>query len=222
MSILIAWIVAVIILLLAALLIIPFRLSFGLIKEGMSYQGFYKISYLDFTLISGEMPSSQSEKKKDSKKSEESGRDYDKGIEKEVDRETDRVVDRKTDREPIIMRPPANLRLVIDAFPRIAHILIDFIRSIDVDRLCCKISFGLDDPVDTAMICGYLWAITSAVGLYKADILIDPRFDREQLDVSFRTELEVRMLWLVVASVKALQEKTIRKLIFELAKGEMA
>lgn len=222
MSILIAAVIVVIILLLAVLLIIPFRLSFGLIKEGIHFQGFYKISYLGFTLIEGEMPSSQPEKKKDLKKSEEPGRDYDKGVEKEVDRETDRKIDVKTDRGPNIMHPPAELRLAIDAFPQIAHILIDFIRSIDVKRLCCKISFGLDDPVDTAMISGYLWSIASAVGLYRADITIDPRFDREQLDVSLLTELEVRMLWLVMAAVKALQEKRIRKLIFALAKGEMA
>lgn len=220
MNILIAAIIAVIILLLAVILIFPFRLSFGLIKESMNFQGFYKISYLGLTLSKGEMPSPQDVG--DLKKSVEPGRDYGKEIEKGVDKEAGREVDRKTDRKPIHMRPPAELGLVIDAFPQIAHILIDFIRSISIKMLCCEISFGLEDPVDTAMISGYLWSITSAVGLYRENIIIDPRFDREQLDGSLLTELEVRMLWLVVAAVKALQEKKIRKLIFELAKGEMA
>ncbi len=231
MSILVA-VIIVIILLLAGILLIPFRLSLSVVKDGTYLQGFYKISYLGFTLIKEEIHSPQPETIKEVEepeeteeareakileKSEETLRKY----HKEPDRVASGEADKEIDREQDTMRPPVDLKLMINAFPRIAHILIDLIRSIDIDRLCCKLSFGLDDPVDTAMMSGYLWSIVYATGLYRADVFIEPRFDRVQLDGSLLIDLDARALWAVVAAVKALEDKTVRKLILKVAKGEM-
>ncbi len=215
MSILAA-VIIVIILLLAGILLIPFRLSLSMVKDGMYLQGFYKISYLGITLVKDEIPSQQTETIKGVDEPEET----EEAQEAKILEKSEGIL-RGYDEEPDTMRPPVDLKLMIDAFPRIAHILIDLIRSIDIDRLCCKLSFGLDDPVDTAMMSGYLWSIVYATGLYRADVFIEPRFDRVQLDGSLLIDLDARALWAVVAAVKALEDKTVRKLILKVAKGEM-
>jgi hypothetical protein len=207
-------IVVVILLLLAVLLTVPFRLTFGLAKEGAYFQGFYKISYLGFTLIAGDIFPLPSEAEM-----EMSGKGVRQESQDAGDLKNAKGPDEKADKKSIRRQLPVEPRLIMDAFPQMLHIIIDFIRSINIKRLSCKIAFGLDDPVDTAAISGYLWSIASAAGLYRADIIIDPRFDGEQLEGSMLADLESRMLWFVVAAIKALEDGKIRKLAVELVKG---
>jgi hypothetical protein len=230
-------IVVVILLLLAVLLTVPFRLTFGLAKEGASFQGFYKISYLGFTLNKGEISqpppetletdigtrrieiAQESQDTGGSQSAKEPVRDYGKPKGMEIEKKSLEGAYEKADNGSVRNQLPVEPRLIMDAIPQMVRIIIDFIRSINIRRLSCNIAFGLDDPVDTAAISGYLWSIASAAGLYRADITIDPRFDGEQLEGSILADLEARMLWFVVAAVKALEDVHIRKLALEIVRG---
>jgi len=217
-----------IILLLIVLLVIfllgPFRLYVNLEKEDMYLLGLYKISFLGFTLKKGEMPSIQPKAATEFMENQE----YHEGITSKKSETFENMAgdsdagDRDSDQKPNRISPQTQARLLIEAFPQIAQILIDLIKSIDIRKLFCEMSFGLDDPVDTAVVSGYLWSVASATGLYRKDIFIEPRFDGAQLEGSILAVVEARMLWFVVAAVKALEKEKTRKLIFELAKGEFS
>jgi|APFre7841882654_1041346.scaffolds.fasta_scaffold07632_3 hypothetical protein len=71
----------------------------------------------------------------------------------------------------------------------------------------------LNDPADTAVICGYLWALTSAVSLPGTHIRVDPYFEGERLTGSLNAEIRSRLLWVVVVFINALREKPIRRLL---------
>ncbi len=216
-------IILILIVLLMVFLLGPFRLYFSLGKEDISLQSFYKLSFLGFTLKKGEIPSIQASPTEGIVENQEhqeaiASKTVD-ASEKEYDEKTYEDANIGADQKPIKIPPQTQVRLIIDAFPQIAQILIDLIKSINIKRFFCEISFGLDDPVDTAVVNGYLWSIASATGLYRTDISIEPRFDGAQLEGSILAVIEARMLWFVVAAAKALEEEKTRKLIFELVKG---
>lgn len=104
---------------------------------------------------------------------------------------------------------------VIQAFFRVLNGLIGSI------HILCKITFGLDDPADTAVVCGYLWALTSAVSLPGTYIRVYPYFEGEMLAGSLNAEIRGRLLWVFVASINALREKPIRRLLKELLRDGM-
>ena len=85
--------------------------------------------------------------------------------------------------------------------------------SFRVEHILCEVTFGLNDPADTAVICGYLWALTSAVSLPGTHIRVDPYFEGERLTGSLNAEIRSRLLWVVVVFINALREKPIRRLL---------
>jgi hypothetical protein len=58
--------------------------------------------------------------------------------------------------------------------------------------------------------------LASALGLIKAKIFIEPRFDRERLEGELIAETEARLLWAVFALIKALQKRERRLLLREM------
>ena len=66
---------------------------------------------------------------------------------------------------------------------------------------------------------GYLWAIASAMGLFRANVLISPSFGGIMLEGEFVTEIRARMLWAMVALVGSLREKKIRTLLWEVVRS---
>lgn len=225
MNIFIFGIIIVIIALLIVLMLGPFRLYFDLGKEDAYLHILYKISFLGFKLKAGEMPPMPPEDEKKIADNQDRREDTASKTSKSIESESDDIAlkddDAGAERKPNKMPPEAEVKQIIDALPQIAKILIYVIRSINIRKFLCDISFGLDDPVDTAVVSGYLWSIAYATGSHGKDISIVPRFDGAQLQGAILTVLEVRMLWFVVAAAKALEEKKTRKLIFELAKGEL-
>jgi hypothetical protein len=111
---------------------------------------------------------------------------------------------------------------LLDGFPAIVHVLKDLIRSIKFKNISGRLCFGLDDPVDTAVMSGYLWSALSAVGLHRANIFIEPYFGGARLEGDFRAELQARVLWAFVAMLRALGERKIRRLMMEMAWGVRA
>ncbi len=216
--------IVILIILLGVLLIVPFYLSANLSKTGPMIQGKFRIAWLGFgvwvsyhfargviqrkfgislfglTLMKKEhlpQPADNQpapitrEEKKDEKKEE-----------KDNERRKSEVdVD------------PGSLSNLLSAAPALAGVLRDLLKSIRFQKIYCRLVFGLDDPSETALMSGYLWSLTSALGFLGADILIEPCFEGERLDGEFLAEIRVRLLWIPVAILDALREKEIRSLI---------
>ncbi|RQW78183.1 MAG: DUF2953 domain-containing protein [Methanothrix sp.] len=114
---------------------------------------------------------------------------------------------------------PFNPRTLLDAFPAMVRVCKDLLKSLNFQRLSCRLCFGLDDPVDTAVMSGYLWAIVSALGLFRANIFISPSFAGMMLEGDFVADVRARMLWAMVALINALREKEIRTLLREVVRS---
>jgi hypothetical protein len=195
-------------LILAGLLLIPFHLTLHLIKDGSFMKGTYRIIWLGLSLYKGDISPPEIS---------ETGEPAD---EREVAEQM-----HEPQPEPEKMEGPSPIpsefdsKKVIDALPALAGVLMDMVNSVKIERLSCIIAFGLSDPADTAAVSGYLWAVLSALGRGKAEVSIEPSFDRTRLDGSFLTELQTRMLWMAIALLRALREKKIRNLAWDMAAG---
>jgi hypothetical protein len=85
--------------------------------------------------------------------------------------------------------------MYIDALPSIFRVVKDLIGAVHAERMLLNIRVGLDDPANTAVLCGYLWSIASFVSKPPAIIRIDPYFGGDRLIGSVNAELWSRLLW---------------------------
>jgi hypothetical protein len=193
----------IILLVTTGLLIVPFYLIFHLNIVGFSFYGFIKVKWFGIIL-------------------------YKKYLHFPEDTEDGRGV--KNGKKPWgkIRRGDKNAvdgesKPVHAWFPKDAHILIDIISAffrvlkglkdtIYVENILCKVTLGLNDPADTAIVCGYLWALTSSVSLPNY-FQVYPHFEGEKLDGSMNAKIRGRLLWILIASINALSEKPIRQLL---------
>ena len=183
----------IIFLVLAGLLLVPFHLSFYLNTEGFSICGFFKVKWFGLLLYKRDLPFSEDEEDR-------------MGVE-------NNAVER-------------GFKLNHAGFPKDAilaffRVLKGLTRSIHVEHILCKITFGLNDPADTALVCGFIWASTSAVSLPGTYIRVYPYFEGRKLAGSLNAEIRGRLLWVFVACINALRETPIRRLLKELLRDEI-
>jgi hypothetical protein len=202
-------IILILIAICSLLLLVPFHLSLKLDLKGPIMEADYQVRWLGLTLKKGEIPPP--------------------GIKDMQAEEKEQAREKKEWEKPKVEREqmPKSLasvdpRSFMDALPALLRVLKNLIKSVDIDRLICRISFGLNDPADTAVLSGYLWSLASAVGLSNTNIFIDPRFDEERLVGDLAADLKARLLWVVVALLLALREDKLRKLLGQMAKGARA
>lgn len=211
-------IIIIIFLMLALIFLAPIRISLNLAKNGPFIRGSYKIGWLGITLHKGEItpptleetmkaPDEETEKMKAKEMAE-------RGAEERLKAE------KKGKKSPQL--PAPNFKDLMEALPALARVSRNLIKSINVETISCRVFFGLNDPADTAVISGYLWSIASVIGLYRANIYIEPYFEGEKLDGCFFTDIKARLLWIALALVKALSEEKIRRLIIETARRGVA
>ena len=218
--------------LLVTLLFIPFHFSLNFSKYGPLIQGSYRIAWLGITLKKKEiLPQSGADLlasilKKDSTIDEEEENDRkeekakltaEKGEEGKVkpDKGTE-IEDSKGERDHDTERSPSPGTL-LNAAPAIMNFLMDLLKTIAFEKLSCRLCFGLDDPADTAVLSGYLWSVASTLGLFRANVFIEPCFEGERLEGVFEAELKTRLIWIAKAVINAFREKEIRSLIREVA-----
>ena len=182
------------------ILLLPFHLSLKASKDGNSMEGVYAIVWLGISLKKG-IVFPQAEKM--------AGPD-------------ERIMPEKTEEERpgsafrhIRERSP-NPQSVMEALPAITRIIVDLLKSIEVD-VSCNLLFGLDDPADTAVLSGCLWSVVSAAGISRGDIALVPYFEGQRLEGWFKGEMQARIMSLVVAVLRALKEKKTRRLMMEMA-----
>lgn len=203
------------------LLIVPVHLSLGFSKKGELMRGSYKIAWFGLILRKGELlPTSaedligymirDTEGQEDDSEARKSNFSEDK--EKEgLEKETSEI-------DESGLQSPPGLRTLIDAFPAITKLLKNLLRSIKFQDISCSLCIGLNDPVQTALISGYFWSISSMLGLFRANLSFEPCFEEEILEGEFSTSLSVRLLWTMLAFLNALREGKIRRLLLEVSR----
>lgn len=230
---------ALIFVLLLVFLIIPFHLDLDFKKQGPMVQGRYRVSWLGITLKKEAIESPPAEdafasmlRELQDGESEGKGEVQEKTAQGVVESETrtDKMDEQKTQKntqaedagdEDAENKPerdhalPISLGTLRDAFPAIIRLCKDLLQSLSFRKLSCHLCFGLEDPVDTAVMSGYLWAIASALGLFRANVLISPSFGGIMLEGDFVAEIRARMLWAVIALINSLREKKVRTLLRE-------
>ncbi len=185
------------------LLTIPFHLSIHLRKDAKAVEGTYSIACLGIALRRGEIG------KKSSPESEKAKRSKDTLDEQGKKRERPRRT----------RRSPSPLAL-LGASPAALAIVLDLGRSIDLEKIFCRLRFGFDDPALTAVTSGYLWSAIYASGPLCSDVLVEPCFEGERLQGCLMARLKARMMWIVLAVLRGLCRKEIRGLILEVVRGK--
>ncbi len=212
----------IIFLIAAVIFLAPFHISLNFSKDGPLIQGFYRIGWLGITLRKGNISTPVSQETK--APSKEFEKEMAEGtikvkVKENAEREAKEIP--KEESKPRLM-PGPNLKEITETLPALARVFIDLIKSINIERISCQVSFGLNDPADTAVISGYLWSLASVIGQYKANIYIEPYFEGERLDGSLLADMKARLLWIALVLVKALKEEKIRRLIIETARKGQA
>lgn len=218
--------------LLVTLLFVPVHFSLNFIKYGPQIRGSYRIAWLGITLKKKEiLPQSPADLlasilKKESTIDEDEGNDQkeekakltaEKGEKGKVNLDKGaEIEDSKGERDHDTERSPSPGTL-LNAAPAIMNFLRDLLKTIVFERLSCRLCFGLDDPADTAVMSGYLWSMASTLGLFRANVFIEPYFGGEWLEGVFEAELKTRLLWIAKAVINAFREKEIRSLIRDVA-----
>ena len=171
-------------------MVIPFHITLNLGNREMDVKGYFKITWLKIKILKREIPSK--EEKKEEK------------VEKKV--ETEWTLDR-------IIKV---FNLFLESLPYFENIIYAFIRSITLERFSLDFNIGLDSPVDTAEIAGVFWSILPMVNLIpKVSINMRPVFMKMTLEGNIYFEIKIKLLWIVVESLKAITKKPVRNLINE-------
>jgi hypothetical protein len=126
------------------------------------------------------------------------------------------IEDSKGERDHDTKRSPKPGTL-LNAAPAIINFLRDLLKTIVFEKLSCRLCFGLNDPADTAVLSGYLWSVASTLGLFRANVFIEPCFEGERLEGLFEAKLKTRLIQIALAVINALRETEIRSLIRDVA-----
>ena len=113
------------------------------------------------------------------------------------------------------------IRLLADSGPALRILLGAFRRAISIRRLSARAIFGVGDPAETAILCGYAWSFTWALNLVpRVSLLVEPDMEELRLDGSVGGEVGVRLLPLVVGFLRAYLKRPFRMLMKEARRRE--
>lgn len=114
---------------------------------------------------------------------------------------------------------PKIAKLSLESLPYIFNIFKAFLKSIYVRKAWINIIIGFPSPADTAIIGGYLLGLSSMINsIPNTSITVEPDFRQERIDGEVSVEMEIKLLWVVIESMKALTKKSVRSLFSELRK----
>jgi hypothetical protein len=197
-------ILSIILLMVAGLLLVPFYLSFYLNTEGFSICGFFKVKWFGITLYKKDFPFPENA-------DDRTGEENKKKPESKINRVEKNAVEKGF--KPSHGWFSKDPRILIEAIPAFFRVFEGLTGSIHIEHILCEVTFGLNDPADTAVIYGYLCALTSAVSVPGTYIRVDPYFEGERLTGCMNAEIRSRLFSVFVVSINALREKSIRHLL---------
>lgn len=208
-----AAIILPIILLLGAILLSPIHLTLNIRKREELLQGSLHLAWFGITMKRAELHPQPAEQLLARLGGlVEAAPEGDKGREGEADRDHDQAPGRDKGEEKRIERA-AKIRpqTLIRAAPALAGIFYDLLCSI-VFNISGRILLGLDDPAETAVLSGQIWALSSALGRSSSQFRVDPWFDGERLEGEVFLEIRARLFWGLVAALRSLRIKEIRQI----------
>jgi hypothetical protein len=202
---------AAILLAVGLFLFVPFCLDLHIENDGYRASGRYSISWLGRTQYKGDLikPKGAGDfqlaktGQEEGRTGGESGEDEDEGGKRS-----------KFDSRRFTF--PGEIGVLMNSMPALIDFVRDLTRAIHID-LSCNVTFGLDDPADTAMWSGYLWALACAIP-FPAQVRFEPCFGSEMLEGSLDCKVHCRISWAVIAIINAIRKKPLRRLIKELMK----
>lgn len=112
------------------------------------------------------------------------------------------------------------ISLLWESYPHLTHILNTFLKSISIEKFYLNFIIGLNSPVDTSIVSGYLWSLASFLNVTPNMYLsIKPDFKEERLDGSMKIKLKIKLFRIATSSIKALTKKPVRSLLKEIRGG---
>jgi hypothetical protein len=172
-------------------MVIPFHITLNINNKGLEANGYFKVNWMKIRIIKRDIPSEKKEKKEEE-------------------------VKKKKKSEWNIDRFIRVFNLFLEALPHFEKVLYAFFKSITLERFDLDFIMGLDSPVDTAQLAGFFWSILPMVNLVpKISINMRPIFLKTTFEGNLEVELKIKLLWIVVESLKAFTKKPVRNLISE-------
>ena len=108
---------------------------------------------------------------------------------------------------------PEIVTLFIESYSYFINIINAIIKSVSIRKLSCNVVLGLDSPVDTAILSGHLWSITSLINILpNVYLIVKPDFKEKRLDGYILVELKIRLLKITTAFVRAFFKKPVRQM----------
>ena len=191
-------IILILILFLVCILVIPFNIFLNLNVNGLKINGYFKLTWMKIKLFQREFPDKEIKEKKKKKKEI-----------KEEDKE------QKFD----IGRLPQIISLLYESSPHLMRIFNAFLKSTNFQKFSFKLVLGLGSPYDTALISGYLYALMPLLNLIpKSCFIFEPNFQKEGVEANINLKIRIKLLWIVIESLKAITKKPVKSLLNELRK----
>lgn len=109
------------------------------------------------------------------------------------------------------------LDLIWKAQDHLKPIFNAFIKSLALEKLRINLNVGFQSPVDTALISGYFWSMSSVLNLIPPlSLNLTPDFQHRRLDGSVECKIKLKLIWIMAAILKAVTKKPVRQLFWEM------
>jgi hypothetical protein len=203
--------IILLIIFLGAILLSPIHLTLNICKREELLQGSLHLSWLGITMKRAELhPQSAEQLLARLGGLVEAAPEGSEDREGEADRDQSpgRKKGEESRRESAAKFGPKRL---IRIAPALAGIFYDLLCSI-VFNISGGILLGLDDPAETAVLSGQIWALSSALGRSSSQFRVEPWFDGERLEGEVFLEIRARLVWGLAAMLRALRINEIRQI----------
>ena len=116
-----------------------------------------------------------------------------------------------------VKRALERIRNVGEAAPHLFPVMKSLFRSTSFERLRGELFFGLEDPVDTAVVYGFISSIVAvSIAIPNSSFMVTPVFGQSVIDGSLTAQLKVRPFRLVLSLLRSYTHKPVRNLIREM------
>ncbi|MGB9980100.1 DUF2953 domain-containing protein [Methanobacterium sp.] len=178
--------------LIVLIMIVPFYVVLKLDIKGFKLSGYFKLEWIKIRLLQRKIDPDKKEQITDAKEKKENKK---------------------------IENIPQIISLAYQSSPYLIRIFNAFLKSTVIKKLSLKLNIGLDDPYGTAMTFGYLSAVRALINLIPNVVFsVEPDFEKEYLAAQIDFKFKIRLLEIIVESLRALTKKPVRSLLNELRK----
>lgn len=188
-------IILIFLLIVLCILVVPFHICLNLHNNGFKILGTVKLKWLKIKLIQRKIPPKKKDKEKKKIKEKTKGKTKEKS---------------KLDIGSI----PKIFSLFVESWPYIKCVLNAFLSSTSFLKLNLNLIIGTGDPVYTAIISGYLYALAPLLNIIpKTQFFLESDFIEPRFEGNIEIEMKIRLLKIVFEVLRAYTKKPVRQLI---------